>query len=54
MLEVLPKLINSSMTQPIIVLAGDHGFGEYDLVTQNLEAFYSPNARHIFMLVSRQ
>jgi hypothetical protein len=44
MLEILPKLIHSSKTPPIIVLAGDHGFGEYDTVTQNLEAFYTPDA----------
>jgi hypothetical protein len=42
MLEILPRLIQSSNTPPIIILAGDHGTGPSDTVTQNLEAFYTP------------
>lgn len=45
MLEILPKLIRSSKTQPIIILAGDHGTGESNTVTQNLEAFYTPGSQ---------
>ncbi|HEX9090963.1 MAG TPA: sulfatase-like hydrolase/transferase, partial [Anaerolineales bacterium] len=42
MLEILPRLIQDSDTPPVIILAGDHGIGESDTVTQNLEAFYAP------------
>jgi Sulfatase len=40
MLEIIPKLIQTSKTPPIIILAGDHGTGESNTVTWNLEAFY--------------
>ena len=44
MLDILPRLIQDSGTPPVIILAGDHGTGESDTVTQNLEAFYAPKA----------
>ena len=44
MLEILPKLIQSSRTPPIIILVGDHGTGESDTVTQNLEASFAPGS----------
>jgi hypothetical protein len=48
MLEIIPQLIQSSKTQPIIVLAGDHGTGASTTVTQNLEAFFMPKPQAVF------
>ncbi len=48
MLEIIPKLIQSSKTQPIIILTGDHGTGASSTVTQNLEAFYVPGSPPTF------
>ena len=48
MLEILPKLIQSSKTKPIIIVAGDHGTGEFATVTWNLEAFYTPDSQPLF------
>lgn len=48
MLEILPKLIQSSKTQPIIILTSDHGTGESSTVTENLEAFYVPGSQTPF------
>jgi uncharacterized membrane protein len=48
MLEILPRLIQSSKTPPIIILAGDHGTGPSSTVTQNLEAFYLPGSAPTF------
>jgi len=48
MLEILPKLIQSSMTRPIIILTSDHGTGESSTVTENLEAFYVPGSQTPF------
>ncbi len=48
MLEILPRLIQSSKTPPIIILAGDHGTGDSSTVTQNLEAFYAPGSQSSF------
>jgi hypothetical protein len=48
MLEIIPQLIQSSKTPPIIILAGDHGTGDSATVTMNLEALYAPEAQASF------
>ena len=44
MIEILPHLIQASETQPIIVLAGDHGtpWGSYQNEVKILAAFFTP------------
>ena len=48
MLEIIPKLIRESNTPPVIILAGDHGTGYSNTVTQNLEAFFTPESQVTF------
>jgi hypothetical protein len=48
MLEIIPKIIQSSKTPPIIILAGDHGVGDSTNVTKNLEAIYISEAQAPF------
>jgi hypothetical protein len=48
MLEIVPKLIQTSKTTPIIILAGDHGTGGSTVVTRNLEAFFVPGSQSTF------
>ncbi len=50
MLEILPQLIQSSKTPPIIVVAGDHGtpWGGYQNEVKILAAFYTPGLESPF------
>lgn len=48
MLEIIPRIIQSSKTPPIIILAGDHGTGGSATVTMNLEAIYAPDSQASF------
>jgi hypothetical protein len=48
MLEIIPTLIESSKTPPIIILIGDHGIGDSSTVNQNLEAFFVPGSQSGF------
>lgn len=50
MLEIIPQLIRTSKTPPIIVLAGDHGtpWGGYQNEVKILAAFFTPGAGSLF------
>jgi hypothetical protein len=49
MLEIIPQIIRSSKTPPIIVLAGDHGtpWGGLPNAVKILEAFFTPGSRSL-------
>jgi len=50
MLEIIPQLIQTSKTPPVIVLAGDHGtpWGEYQNEVKILAAFFTPGSQSPF------